>query len=87
MTAEEKAEIKHLLETGFFKDITQLLTRLEWSQIYEQVGMVHRTVSSRSKDPGSFKIAELRGIAKMIGVLPTVLYDLTDRAIERKGKR
>lgn len=87
MRADERAEIRHLLETGYFKDITQLLAKLEWSYIYEHIGMAHRTVSRRSKDPGSFKMSELRALAKMIGVLPSVLYDLADKAIEKKGKK
>lgn len=87
MTKDEYAEIRHLIDTGFIKDTTQLLDKLGWKVLWKGIGMTYKTTIRRMSVPGSFKATEMIELSKMIGVDVAKIFEMVLLSVKNKAKK
>jgi len=85
------ARLKHLLETGFIKEIHELFPQGERKALLLEMAMSHKTLRRRLAKPETFGMDEIVSIADALGVNYIKISDLVYKAMmqakKKKGKR
>jgi len=88
MKRAEYETIKHLIETGFIKDITEVVRRIQPQLWYADIGITYKTYAKRLEAPGTFKVDELMALSAALEVDPVIIFSLVAKGLQkRKGKR
>lgn len=88
MKRPEYEDIKHLIETGYIKDILEVLRRVPPKLWYADMGITYKTFVKRSEAPGTFKYDETVALAAALDVDPTIISALVNKALgKKKGKK
>jgi len=88
MKRPEYEDLKHLIETGFIKDITEVVGRIEPKLWYADMGITYKTYVRRKEAPGTFKADEIIALGTALETDPTILFTLVVKALQKKkGKK
>jgi hypothetical protein len=88
MKRPEYEEIKHLVETGYFKDIVELIKRIPPKQWYADIGNTYKTYVARQLDPGDITAGEMIKLADLLETEDGKIFALVAKAVrKKKGKK
>lgn len=87
MKTVDYTELKHLINTSFVTDSSQMLDKLGLKTLRRDLKMVYKTVAKRRVDPGSFKASEIFSLAEFIEIEPAVVFGLVQKSMEKKKKK
>lgn len=88
MKRPEYEDLKHLIEDGHIKDITEIVRRIEPKLWYADMGITYKTYVRRKEAPGTFKADEIMVLAAILETDPLAIFSLISNSLQKKkGKR
>lgn len=86
MKSPDYAKIKHLIDTNYITEFSQIFNEIKKKTVYRDLSMGFQALDRRLADPSLFTLRELATLAQLIGVDPTIVVGLALKKVKVKKK-
>lgn len=86
MKSPDYAKIKHLIDTNYITDFSQIFQEIKKKTVYTDLSMGFQALDKRLADPSRFTLRELATLANLIGVDPILIVALALKKVKIKKK-